>query len=231
MDRTSRIKERGLMVVSWHYEGRQGDNYAAWQLRAADELGAEAARRFRSFCNAEDVCLDFGCGGGSILANLDVRQRVGVEPNMVPRELALSRGVEVVSALHQVEDESVDVVISNHALEHCREPFQELSGMRRVLRPGGRMVLILPLEDWRRSRRYRGNDRNRHLYAWNPLLIGNLVDDAGFVVQRCEIVRHAYPPGVGYLWRVFPERSFDVVCGITSVVTRMRQIRLVAFRK
>ena len=76
------------------------------------------------------------------------------------------------SSLREVETASVDVIISNHALEHCREPFGELVEMRRVLRPNGQVVLILPLDDWRRSRNFRVNDINHHLFAWTPLLIG-----------------------------------------------------------
>jgi SAM-dependent methyltransferase len=104
------------------------------------------------------------------------------------------------------------VVISNHALEHCRDPFRELVEMKRVLRPGGRAVLILPLEDWRRSRHFRRNDINRHLYGWTPLLIANLVTEAGFEVRDVSIVRHAYPPGVGLLWPILPESMFDIIC-------------------
>jgi hypothetical protein len=41
--------------------------YAEWQLRAMEALGAEAARRFRPFVKADDVCLDFGCGATGLL--------------------------------------------------------------------------------------------------------------------------------------------------------------------
>lgn len=225
-----RVPREQSVRMSPHYAASAGESYAAWQLRAMDSMGSEAARRFAPFVQSEDVCLDFGCGGGSILVHLDVRSRIGVEPNAASREVAASRGIETIPSLDEVLSESVDVVVSHHALEHCREPFRELVEMHRVVRAGGRLVLILPMEDWRRSRRFHLGDVNHHLYGWNPLLIGNLCVDAGFVVDEVSILRHAYPPGAGVLWRVLPEKVFDLACGGFSVLALMRQLRVVARR-
>jgi SAM-dependent methyltransferase len=216
------------MTISPHYQSKAGAVYAEWQLRAMEALGAEAARRFRPFVKADDVCLDFGCGGGRILECLKVGHRIGVEPSQVPAEIARGRGIEVFPTLQSVGTGTVDVIISNHALEHCLAPFQELADMRRVLKAGGRLVLVLPLDDWRRSRRFLREDRNHHLFAWTPLLIGNLVTDAGFRVSSITIVRHAYPPGAGILWRHLPEFAFDGICNAWSVMALMRQLRVVA---
>ena len=57
------------MTVSPRYQGSAGESYASWQLRVADALGAETARRFRPFVSDGNVCLDFGCGGGGVLTN------------------------------------------------------------------------------------------------------------------------------------------------------------------
>ncbi len=162
------------MTISPHYQSEAGATYAGWQLRAMEALGAEAARRFRPLVKSDDVCLDFGCGGGRILEFLEVGHRIGVEPSEVSAETARGRGIEVYPTLQDVGTETVDVIISNHALEHCRSPFQELADMRRVLKTDGRLVLVLPLDDWRRSRRFDPDDRNHHLFAWTPLHIGNL---------------------------------------------------------
>ena len=215
------------MTVSPHYQGSAGESYASWQLRVVDALGAETARRFRPFVRSGNVCLDFGCGGGGVLGELDVHCRIGVEPNEAARHVAAAKGIKVISSLRDADTASVDVIISNHALEHCREPFGELVEMRRVLRPNGRAVLILPLDDWRRSRNFRVNDIDHHLFAWTPLLIGNLVTEAGFEVQEASIVRHAYPRGVGMLWKLLPESLFDLICSCWSMIALKRQIRVV----
>jgi SAM-dependent methyltransferase len=218
------------MTISPHYQHNAGAVYAEWQLQAMETLGAEAARRFRPFVKADDVCLDFGCGGGRVLRHLEVGRQIGVEPNRVAADIARERGVEVFPTLQDVGTETADVIISNHALEHCRAPFQELGGMWRVLKPNGRLVLMLPLEDWRRTRRFRQEDKNHHLFAWTPLLIGNLVTDAGFRISSITVVRHAYPSGAGLLWTHLPAFAFDGICRVWSVIALMRQLKVVATR-
>jgi len=41
-------------------------------------------------------------------------------------------------------DDSIDVVISGQTLEHVRNPFRLVTEMRRVLKPGGYVVIIAP---------------------------------------------------------------------------------------
>ena len=46
----------------------------------------------------------------------------------------------------QFEDESFDVVMCNHVLEHVADDRRALSEILRVLRPGGWSVLLVPIE-------------------------------------------------------------------------------------
>ncbi len=41
-------------------------------------------------------------------------------------------------------DERFDLVVSGQMLEHCANPFKSVREMKRVLRPGGRIILIAP---------------------------------------------------------------------------------------
>lgn len=43
-----------------------------------------------------------------------------------------------------VEDKSVDLVYSSHMLEHTQDELKSLKEMRRVLKPGGKMILGVP---------------------------------------------------------------------------------------
>ena len=131
-----------------------------------------------------------------------------VEPNPSAREDAARRGLETYAFSVELPDEIADVVISNHALEHTLQPLTELENLRRALKPEDLLVLMLPFDDWRRERN-RSGDPNHHLYTWTPLLIRNLLGEAGFVVQETRVVTHAWPPGYQRLMRF---RLFDQLC-------------------
>src|ERR1700681_3393851 len=49
-----------------------------------------------------------------------------------------------VEGLGAVGDESFDAVIACHMIEHLANPIEALRECERVLRPGGRLVLIVP---------------------------------------------------------------------------------------
>jgi SAM-dependent methyltransferase len=135
----------------------------------------------------------------------------------------------MVESARELDDAIADVVISNHALEHTLAPLDELRELRRVLKPGGRLVLWLPLDDWRTQRRLRA-DRNHHLYTWTPLLLRNLLEEAGFEVRRCRVVSHAWPQFHEFLFRRLPRPAFDALARAWAIVRRQRQVMALAER-
>ena len=117
---------------------------------------ALADDRETSAANAEPArVLDCGVGTGAFSAAL-ARTRVGavrldavdLSPMMlVEAEQRLARA-GLAADLHVADarrlpfaDASFDVVLSAHMLEHLADPGLALAEMRRVLRPGGRIVL------------------------------------------------------------------------------------------
>jgi SAM-dependent methyltransferase len=209
-----------------HYEGEAGTEYLAYQRRYG-ELGAELNLfKFAPYVRPSDAVVDFGCGIGSLLERLDAAEKTGVEVSEPARREAEARGLRVVSSAAELESASADVAISNHALEHTLSPLAELRELRRVLKPHGRIVLWLPIDDWRAQRRPLA-DPNHHLYTWTPLLLANLLDEAGFDVQECRVVTHAWPPATARLARL-PRPLFDTVARVWSVLRRRRQVMAVA---
>jgi SAM-dependent methyltransferase len=96
--------------------------------------------------------LDIGCGSGYIAEALAELAGPGGSVHAV--DVRDQRLVEDGYEFHQVtgtalpfEDESIDVVLSNHVIEHVgEEPDQlrHLQEVRRVLRPGGLCYLAVP---------------------------------------------------------------------------------------
>jgi SAM-dependent methyltransferase len=217
--------------VGSHYQGELGEAYYGWQQHGAD-LGAQIDRfKFEPHVRPADTVVDFGCGGGAMLASLPAGRRIGVEPNPAARKAAEARGLEAHASPTELPDGIADVVISNHALEHTLAPLDELRQLHRVLAPGGRLVLWLPLDDWRRQRRTNAGDVNHHLYTWTPLLLGNLLGEAGFRVLECRVVDHAWPQFHDRLFRRLPRRAFDLTAALWSRLARRRQVMAVAVRE
>jgi SAM-dependent methyltransferase len=220
---------RAAESVGRHYRGELGEEYFDWQGSGADLNAEIESSKFAPHVSATDTVVDFGCGAGALLATLQIGERIGVEPNPPARRAGEARGVRVVASTRELEDGVADVVISNHALEHTLAPLDELRDLHRVLKPGGRIVLWLPLDDWRTQRRP-GEDVNHHLYTWTPLLLRNLLDEARFDVRECRVVTHAWPRYHHVLFRRLPRPVFDVLARAWAVLRRRRQVKALAVR-
>jgi SAM-dependent methyltransferase len=212
--------------------GKLADHYDSeyWKYqRPIGEIGGELNLwKFEPYVRPTDVVLDFGCGGGFLINRLRCRQRIGVEPSTVARAHAASLGLTVYASTAGVPDETADVVISNHALEHVEHPLEELRALRRVLKPGGRLVLVVPIDDWRSQRAPLQEDPNHHLYTWTPLLLANLLTDAGFRVLSSRLATHAWSMNFRPLKRRVPPKLYQLVTWVFAVVKRRRQVIAVA---
>ena len=120
----------------WWYAGRNGI--------VADAALAQVPAK------AVDV-LEVGCGSGGFLAGLsdvlpDARLR-GIEPNEAARGRSIAKGLAVEPGsfeLLPVRSSSTDVLFALDVLEHCEDDAAALAEARRVLRPGGLIILTVP---------------------------------------------------------------------------------------
>lgn len=211
--------------TSTHYDGDSGDRYFDWQDEHGALRGRINARKFCDYIQQRDVVLDFGCGGGHLLKALTCQSRVGVDVNPNALESARSLGIECFADIANVPDRTADVAISNHALEHVPYPIEALRQIRRALKPSGRLLLYVPIDDWRTQKAWDPQDINHHLNTWSPLLLGNTLDEAGFDVAggTLSVVTHAWPPRWHKLYARSPA-GFDALATFWSVARRRRQI-------
>jgi len=222
--------QRKNSTVARHYAGDAGAAYFSWQNSISGEMGGRLnARKFDAHLQPQATVVDFGCGAGYMLEKLHVRERIGIEPAPAARAAARSRGLHVVSSAGELPAESVDTVVSNHALEHTLQPLRELRDLWGLLKPGGQLRLWVPVDDWRAQTDAMAGDENHHLYTWTPLLMRNLLEEAGFSVVSVRVVTHAWPPHTARLASL-PRPAFDVLCHAWSLLRRRRQLEAVAFR-
>ncbi len=221
-----------LDTRSPHYLGEPGQKYFQYQHQGGLLRGRLNARtKFARFVRPEHAVLDFGCGGGTLLASLDCARKLGVEINPVARAEAAAHEIEVHDSLASVPDGVADLVVSNHALEHVSNPLQALRDMRPKLKAQGKLVLVVPIDDWRGQPDFDASDIDHHLYTWTPRLLGNLLAEAGYSVNGISVLTHAWFPRWERWIDRLPSPVFDALCGAYAVVVRRRQLVAVAIPK
>jgi len=210
-------------LASKHYD----QDYFDWQATVGEFGGWANLTKFERFVRDTDTVLDFGCGGGFLLKQLKCRRKLGVEPAEVAATAARSQGIEVFARADELPDHSVDLIISNNALEHTFRPLDELKALFPKLRPGGKIVFVVPCESIRWA--YVPKDINHHLYSWSPMCAGNLFTEAGFHVLESKAYIHKWPPLHRQIARWGGRWAFEHACRIYGRLDRVWfQVRVVA---
>lgn len=141
----------------------------------------------------------------------------GLDVDSLAVASARSRGLDVregTLSSQSFEENSFDVVAMSHVIEHLHDPRSILSDCLRVLRPGGRLVLITPNTNSWGYRLYRQHwmplDPPRHLHLFNRRNLARLVSEAGFSsVEGKTAVRDAKGTlGVSLMLRLYGEWAF-----------------------
>ncbi|MCK4890052.1 MAG: class I SAM-dependent methyltransferase [Candidatus Aminicenantes bacterium] len=209
-----------------HYD----KNYFDWQAPIGEFGGWANRSKFNKYISDDKKILDYGCGGGYLLKNFKCSKKVGVEINPSAAKIARDNGVQVFESLADVPDNYVDLIISNHALEHAHHPLAELKSLYKKLEAGGKIVFVVPCETI--SAPYDENDINNHLYTWNPLCLGNLFKEAGFSVIESKPLMHKWRMKFKILARFGGRRLFELACRIYARVDRSTfQVRVIAEKK
>lgn len=134
------------------------------------------------------VILDVGCGRGAWLAAMRRWGFAcrGVEPSAEACARARELGLDV--ACGQLwdagfPDAGFDVVRFNHVLEHLHDPGRALAEARRVLRPGGLLVIAVPNHAGVVRQAFRrAEDVPYHLFAFTPPTLERFLTAAGLEV-------------------------------------------------
>jgi SAM-dependent methyltransferase len=212
---------------SEHYDAA----YFAWQNTDIEIKTRLKVGKFAPYIRDTDTVLDFGCAGGGMISALPGARKIGVELNDVARASAVAEhGIEAYKTLDVTPDHVADVIVSNHTLEHLASPFEALVQLRSKLKPGGKLVLVLPIDDWRAQRRWDPKDINRHLYTWSPMNLGNLLDEAGWQPEEMKIIRRTLMRGFATFAKL-PAPLFDAARWAYSVLRHRQEVLAVATLK
>ncbi len=200
--------------------------YFNWQKEIGKFGGQANLFKFSGYISPEDVVIDFGCGGGYLLKNIVCARKIGIEISDVAREQAALAGIEVYKVADEIPDETANIIISNHALEHVEYPIDIVRNLYSKLKINGLVVFVVPHD--KPNQPYREDDINQHLHTWNPQTLGNLFKAAGYTQIQVDTIRHQWPPRYRKIHKLFGQRYFDLICKITALYRNNYQIRVVA---
>lgn len=191
-------------------ESNYDERYFEWQKQIGEFGGKANLFKFEDWIGSDDDVLDFGCGGGYLLKNIKTSgKKIGVEINPAAQKTAIENGVTVYKYLKEVSDNSVDVAISNHALEHVQDPYKTLIQLKRVVRPDGFIVIVVPHES---SKEVNIADKNMHLFTWSPQNLVNLFKECEIEVVDYESICHMWVPHYQMVQKIIGWELFHALC-------------------
>lgn len=139
--------------------------------------------------------LDIGCGGGRFMQRM---RRTGWEVEGIDFDAkATARitrryGMKTYTgdlAACNLADATYDAITMSHTIEHLPDPEKTLGECMRILKPGGKLVIVTPNVEGSAAalfgRFWRGWEPPRHLYLFSAQTLASFLHRAGFSISEC----------------------------------------------
>lgn len=136
--------------------------------------------------------LEIGTGTGDLLNYFKQKgwETIGVEPNEYARGLAISNySLDLVEELKgaEIEDNSLDVVMMWHVLEHVSDLNKQMLQIKKLIKKGGSIFIAVPnlnAPDFEHYKDYwAGLDVPRHLYHFTEASLKKLFDKHSLKIE------------------------------------------------
>jgi SAM-dependent methyltransferase len=160
--------------------------------------------------------LDIGCGPGGLLeeARRHGWKARGLELSRWAVDKGRDKGLEIVEGtLEEARFPSAifDVISMFDVLEHLPRPRNTLAEVRRILRPGGVLVVETPnIEGWFSRNLYRSASDlvkpRAHICLYSPVTVSRLFRTSGFTDLRITLFPYCRRYTPGYVKRVILSR-------------------------
>ena len=185
------------------YSNVFGDDYLAYELKneAAFLKLQQLALNDAGFKKNEKDCLragqpsilDIGCATGALLDSLRGRgwRVTGVEISPSADYAVNVRALDVRNLPleeNNFPDESFDVVLASHLIEHLNNPKAFLSETFRVLKNGGSIFVTTPNISGFKARLFGSRWRSAifdHLYLFSKRTLSKMLENAGYRIDNC----------------------------------------------
>ena len=167
---------------------------------------------FRAKCANRDYwkylngrILEFGCGLGQNIF-LKRKNAIGLDISEFSIKECEKRGINVLRDSKKIKDNEFDSILACHVLEHMENPAETLREIKRILKPKGRLLILLPVAC--HNRPLKGSfksDLSKHLFNWNFPAINELLNFVGFKIKLNKFnyaygysIFYKFPFNIGY---------------------------------
>jgi hypothetical protein len=173
-----------------------------------------------------NAVLEFGAGFGQNLQIIDAAKKWAVDISLPSRRACEAKGFEWRDSLDAVPDRSFDLILSRHSLEHVTNPFEILSKLRSKAAPAATLYVTVPLDRSVAISSLDDFDEHKHLFAWSPESLKNLLLETGWMPQAISIhegrlfrkmlpllprFKQCFYYGRRWISAVAPEKSAEII--------------------
>jgi SAM-dependent methyltransferase len=176
------------------YYGQGQQKFTAYVEVILDLFRQGRARRVNRYVKPPAKVLDIGCGNGRFLGNLIERDFEGYGIELSGRAAERAKLIPKLNlTIGQLgpdtfEENFFDVITMWHVFEHMEEPRKTLDIIRKILKPGGCLMMSLPNIDSLQSKIFGGNwlhlDPPRHLFFVGAVDLISKMKGFGFVLVK-----------------------------------------------
>jgi len=132
--------------------------------------------------------LDIGAGTGHFgdLAKRSSWLVTGIEPNDGAREVASEKGISFAADIQNLDKNQFDAITMWHVLEHVPDIDEQITQLKRVLKPNGTLIIAVPNFNSFDANYYKecwaGFDVPRHLWHFSKKSISQLFEEKNMKV-------------------------------------------------
>ena len=167
--------------------------------------------------------LEFGSGlGQNIFLNKDRAE--GLEISDFSINFSKKNGIKVTKSIEKLKSNFFDSVISVHSLEHLENPSYYLKEFHRVLKPSGKLLIVLPNQFKNKPIKGFKPDIGKHLYSWNFNSINELLNHNKFKIV---LNKFNYAYGFSVFYRL-PFKIAVLFIKLSAIIRNNKEMMILA---
>jgi SAM-dependent methyltransferase len=193
------------------------------------KVSAPWAKRFEGLLSGDDTILDMGCSTGHFMHLIEHKTKKVYGHELSIKEVAFCQDVKGLDVSNQplgerFEPGTFDFITLIFVLEHISEPVVFLEYLKKFLKPGGKILIVVPNVDDPLVSFYNIPEFQsfyyciEHLFYFNKNSISLLFDKAGLSGEISQVQEYPLTNHLNWIYRRCPSNSLAARKGIPDIL-------------